>query len=82
MVISLVGVAVLYILLKVLITVGIIGPYWQIILNDAMIYVIGGLGLSVIYGLPGSSRSDMPLSWASAPIPPACLPLRSATTGY
>jgi len=53
MVLALVAVAVLYALLKVLIVVGIIGPYWQIILNESMIYVIGALGLSIIYGFTG-----------------------------
>ena len=53
MVLALVGVAVLYALLKALIVTGIIGPYWQIILNESMIYVIGGLGLSIIYGFTG-----------------------------
>ena len=37
MVIALVAVVVLYVLLKVLIMTGIIGPYWQIILNESMI---------------------------------------------
>jgi hypothetical protein len=53
MVLALVAVVVLYALLKVLIVVGIIGPYWQIILNESMIYVIGALGLSIIYGFTG-----------------------------
>ncbi len=53
MILALVGVAVLDLVLWILIRVGIIGPYWQVILNYSMIYVIGGLGLSIIYGFTG-----------------------------
>jgi branched-chain amino acid transport system permease protein len=52
-ILAMVGVVALYVILKALILTGILGPYWQVILNYALIYVIGGLGLSIIYGFTG-----------------------------
>jgi len=49
----LIGAAVVYGLLKALILTGMIGDYWQLILDEALITTIGALGLSIIYGFNG-----------------------------
>jgi len=49
----LIGAAVVYAILKVLIVTGMIGDYWQLILDESMITTIAALGLSLIYGFNG-----------------------------
>lgn len=45
--------AAFYVLIKVLLFMGVLTPYWQIILDQALITTIGALGLSIIYGFTG-----------------------------
>lgn len=52
-VIPLLTVLVIYGLLQVLISTGILNPYWQQIIGFAGIMTISGLGLNIIYGYTG-----------------------------
>lgn len=47
------GVVVVYVLVKLLVLSGFINPYWQRVLDQALIMTIGALGLSVIFGISG-----------------------------
>jgi branched-chain amino acid transport system permease protein len=42
-----------YIIVKVLLLLELLSPYWQIVLDQALITTIGALGLSIIYGFTG-----------------------------
>lgn len=50
---TIVGVLIIYVLIKAAIITGIINPYWQRVLAQSLIYVIGSLGLSLIFGFCG-----------------------------
>lgn len=45
--------AVFYAIVKVLLLFDLLSPYWQIVLDQALITIIGALGLSIIYGFNG-----------------------------
>ncbi|MCL6634391.1 MAG: branched-chain amino acid ABC transporter permease [Peptococcaceae bacterium] len=45
--------ALFYAAVKALLFMGILSPYWQIVLDQALIATIGALGLSIIYGFAG-----------------------------
>ncbi|NTW05746.1 MAG: branched-chain amino acid ABC transporter permease [Peptococcaceae bacterium] len=47
------GILILYIVLKILLISEIINPYWQRVLDQALITTVGALGLSLIYGFTG-----------------------------
>ncbi|MGB9803426.1 branched-chain amino acid ABC transporter permease [Desulfofundulus sp.] len=47
------GAAIFFALVKVMQFSGILTPYWQLVLDQALIMVIGTLGLSIIYGFTG-----------------------------
>ncbi|ACA59899.1 branched-chain amino acid ABC transporter permease [Candidatus Desulforudis audaxviator] len=48
-----VGTVAVYAVIKLLVVSGFINPYWQRVLDQAMIITIGALGLSVIFGISG-----------------------------
>ncbi len=48
-----IGSAIFYALVKIMQFNGILTPYWQLVLDQALIIVIGALGLSIIYGFTG-----------------------------
>ncbi|TYO97339.1 branched-chain amino acid ABC transporter permease [Desulfallas thermosapovorans] len=50
---SIAGVIIFYVLVKAAIVTGLLNPYWQRVLDQSMIYVIGALGLSLIFGFTG-----------------------------
>lgn len=50
---SIIGVVVFYVVVKFAIVSGLINPYWQRVLDQSLIYVIGALGLSLIFGFTG-----------------------------
>lgn len=43
----------IFVLIKALIVLGIVNPYWQRVLDQALIAAIGALGLGIIYGFTG-----------------------------
>lgn len=45
--------AIFYALVKLLIFMNVLSPYWQLVLDQALIVTIGALGLSIIYGFTG-----------------------------
>jgi len=45
--------AIFYVIVKMLLFLGLLSAYWQIILDQALITTIGALGLSIIYGFAG-----------------------------
>lgn len=47
------GAAVSFALVKAMQFSGMLTPYWQLVLDQALIIVIGALGLSIIYGFTG-----------------------------
>ncbi|MBU4533459.1 MAG: branched-chain amino acid ABC transporter permease [Eubacteriales bacterium] len=51
--IYIVGVILVYAVIKMLAVTGVFNPYWQRILDQAMIMTIGALGLSIIFGISG-----------------------------
>ncbi len=50
---SIAGVIIFYALIKTAILTGFLNPYWQRVLDQSLIYVIGSLGLSLIFGFAG-----------------------------
>jgi branched-chain amino acid transport system permease protein len=50
---NIVIVVVVYVVLQVLISLGVINPYWQMILSFAGIMAVSALGLNLIYGYTG-----------------------------
>lgn len=50
---SIAGVIIFYAFIKAAIVTGLLNPYWQRVLDQSMIYVIGALGLSLIFGFTG-----------------------------
>ncbi len=53
MLLMVIGAIVLYVLLKIMITIGVINPYWQRVLFYSLIVIVGALGLGIIYGFTG-----------------------------
>ncbi len=47
------GAALFFALVKAMQFSGMITPYWQLVLDQALVIVIGALGLSIIYGFTG-----------------------------
>lgn len=45
--------AIFYVIIKMLLFSEMLSPYWQIVLDQALITIIGALGLSIIYGFNG-----------------------------
>jgi len=50
---SFAGVIIFYVIIKAAILTGFLNPYWQRVLVQSLIYVIGSLGLSLIFGFTG-----------------------------
>jgi branched-chain amino acid transport system permease protein len=50
---NIVIVVIVYVVLQVLISLGVINPYWQMILSFAGIMAVSALGLNLIYGYTG-----------------------------
>lgn len=48
-----VAVVIFYVLIRTLIFFDVLSPYWQLVLDQALIVTIGALGLSIIYGFTG-----------------------------
>lgn len=47
------AVVIFYALVKTLIFINVLSPYWQLVLDQSLIVTIGALGLSIIYGFTG-----------------------------
>lgn len=53
LIIALILVVAVYAVVKMLVATEIINPYWQRVLDQALIITVGSLGLSIIYGFTG-----------------------------